>query len=116
VKVIDPAQGSDEFTVPEQGKRFVAVVFAVRNVGSSPDQGDANNNTTVIGSDNQSYSADFDNVNGCTNFSEGSYQLGPGESANGCVVVQLPKAVNAAKVQWNPQSGFSDSFAEWLVP
>jgi ABC-type Fe3+-hydroxamate transport system substrate-binding protein len=115
-KVIDPATGADQYTVPDTGKRFVATVFTIKNTASQAGQGDANSNTSVIGSDNQGYSPDFSNVSECTNFNDGSFELGPGESVSGCVVFQLPTGVTVAKVQWSPSSGFSGDFAEWLVP
>jgi hypothetical protein len=115
-KVIDPATGGDQYTVPDTGKRFVAAVFTIKDTATQAGTGDANSNATLIGSDNQDYTADFDSVSECTNFSDGEFQLGPGESTTGCVVFQVPTAVTVAKVQWSPQSGFSGSFAEWLVP
>jgi hypothetical protein len=115
-KVIDPAAGADEFSSPDPGKRFIAVVFLIKNGGSSALQDDANNDVAVIGSDSQNYSPDFDSVSECTNFNSGAINLGPGESVSGCVVFQLPKAVKVAKVQWTGNSGLSSTFGEWLVP
>jgi len=114
--VIDPAQGADQFTTPDAGKRFVATVFTIKDIGTQSGTGDANSNAAVIGSDNQTYSFDVSNVSECTNFNEGEFQLGPGESASGCVVFQLPTAIKVAKVQWSPQGGFASDFGEWLVP
>jgi len=115
-QVIDPAQGSDQFTTPDPGKRFVATLFTVTNTGTKALSGDANNDASVIGSDNQSYSADFNNVAECTNFNSGSVQLGAGESVTGCVVFQVPTGVTVAKVQWAPSSGLANDFGEWLNP
>lgn len=115
-KVIDPASGADQFTTPDPGKRFVATVFTITNTSHQAVQGDANNDVSVIGSDNQSYSPDFSDVAECTNFNSGSFNLGAGESVSGCVVFQVPTAVTVAKVQFTPSAGFASDFGEWLNP
>jgi hypothetical protein len=115
-KIMDPAQPGDQFTTPDNGKRFVAVVLVINDNGQQAIDEGANNDVSVIGSDNQTYNADFNNVAGCTNFNEGQVKLGAGESATGCVVFQLPSGVSVAKVQFSPSSGFSNQFGEWLVP
>lgn len=114
-QVIDPAQGT-QYESPDPGKRFAAVVFKVTDVSQKAASGDANVDASVIGSDDQTYSPDFDTVTECTDFNYGSFQLGPGESATGCITFQLPTPVRVAKVQWAPGGGFSGEFAEWLVP
>jgi hypothetical protein len=116
LQVIDPAQGADQFNTPDPGKRFVATVFRITNTGTAAGQGDADNDAAVIGSDGQSYTADLDTVGECTDFDDGSFSLGPGESVTGCVVFQLPTGTTVARVQWTPASGFASVFGEWLVP
>lgn len=115
-QVIDPANGADQFTTPDAGKRFIAVNLTIVNKGTAAYSDDANNNVTLIGSDNQSYTSDFDSVSECTNFNDGSYTLAAGESTTGCVVFEVPDAVTTSKVQFQTISGFSNSTGEWLVP
>ena len=115
-QVIDPAQGADQYTTPNAGDRFVAIDLTITNNGSASFSDDANDDVTLIGTDNQSYTADFDNVSECTNFSNGQFTLTPGESSTGCVVFQVPTGVNTAKVQFQPNAGFSGSTGQWLVP
>jgi hypothetical protein len=115
-QVIDPASGADQYTTADAGKRFVAADLKITNNGTAAFSDDANSDVTLIGSDNQSYTADFDNVSECTNFNSGQYTLAPGESSTGCVVFQVPDGVNTAKVQFQTQSGLSQSTGEWLVP
>lgn len=115
-QVIDPAQGADQFTTPDAGNRFVAAKFQIVNNGTAAFSDDANGDVTLIGSDNQSYTADFSDIAGCTNFSSGQFTLASGASATGCVNFQLPNAVKASKVQFQPNSGFSNNTGEWLVP
>lgn len=119
-QVINPATGSNGPPTDDQGNpngdAYVATLLTIKNTGSGAIQGDANSDATLIGSNNQSYTADFDDVNECTNFSNGSYQLGAGESATGCVVFVLPPGVTPAKLQYSPDSGIGGNFGEWLIP
>ena len=115
-QVIDPASGADQYTTADAGNRFVAVDVKIVNNGTAAFSDDANSDVTLIGTDNQSYTADFDSVSECTNFNSGQYTLAPGESSTGCVVFQVPDGVNTAKVQFQTQSGLSQSTGEWLVP
>lgn len=115
-QVMDPATSDNQYITADAGKRFVAVKLQIQNNGQASYQDDANNNVTLIGSDNQSYTADFDPISGCTNFSNGEYTLAAGESATGCVVFQVPNGVKAAKVQFQTISGLSSSTGKWLVP
>jgi hypothetical protein len=114
-QVIDPAQGATEFNTPNAGYRFVTTLFTISNTSSSEITENANNDTNVIGSNNQTYTADFNSVSECTNFSFGEFQLAPGESSTGCVTFQVPVGVSVVKVRFTPSSGFSRYFAEWLV-
>jgi hypothetical protein len=112
-KIINPA--TLKFGPPNEGT-YVATMLTVKNTGTSTLKSDANNNTALIGSDNEIYTADFDSVTECTNFNDGRYQLGADESATGCVVFVVPQGVTPAKVKFTPSSGFADNFGEWLIP
>ncbi|HVD04288.1 MAG TPA: DUF4352 domain-containing protein [Candidatus Dormibacteraeota bacterium] len=110
--VIDPAQGT-AYETPNNGYRFVAVQFTIVGVsGNSSD--DANSNATVIGSDTQTYTADFNSVAGCTNFNYGQYSVAAGQTNRGCVTFQLPNGVTVAHVEWG--AGFGGAPAIWDVP
>ena len=115
LKITDPAQGADQYTTADAGKRFVATSLKIMNNGTSSYQDDANNNITLIGSDNQSYTTDISSVSGCTNFSNGQYTLAAGEGATGCVVFQIPNGVTTAKIQFQTNSGMSGDTGEWTV-
>jgi Domain of unknown function (DUF4352) len=115
-QIIDPAQGADQFTTPDQGKRFVGVKLVVKDTGSASETDDVNTDVSVIGSDNQSYTPTFDSITGCTNFNSGTYALTNGETATGCVVFQVPTGVTVDKVQYQPSAGFSNQTGEWLNP
>jgi hypothetical protein len=116
VQVIDPAQGAGRYITADPGKRFVAAVFNIMNTSEVAGEGNANDDAALIGSDNQTYTFNPYSLTECTNFSEGQFQLGPSESATGCVAFQMPTGVSVVKVQWSPNAGFASDFGEWLVP
>ncbi|HVA08606.1 MAG TPA: DUF4352 domain-containing protein [Acidimicrobiales bacterium] len=116
VKVIDPAQAADQFTTPDAGKRFVGTEFTIVNSGSATFDDDANNDGSVVGSDNQTYTADMSDIAGCTNFNSGQVTLAGGQSATGCVVFQVPTGVNVVNVHFAANMGLGGDTAEWINP
>lgn len=112
VRIIDPAEGTDEYNTPSASKHLVAVDVKIVNDGTSAFQDNANNNITLIGSDNHKYTNDIDSVSECTNFNYGDYTLSAGSGTTGCVVFQVPNGVSAAKVQF--ENSLHD-VAEWVA-
>lgn len=113
VKVIDPAQGSDQFNTPDNGNRFVGAVFTVTVTSGSLTDEDANSDASVTGSNSQTYTADFDTIADYTNFNGGDINLTQGQSVTGAVTFQVPEGVQVSRVQWQP-GGFGQS-ATWNV-
>jgi Domain of unknown function (DUF4352) len=113
-KVIDPAKGEDQLAVPDDGKRFVGLIFRVKALTGSPQSEDANNNAVVIGGNGQTYSADFDGIAGYTNFDDGTIRVAQGETVTGSVTFQVPNGVTVSHVTWTALSGFG-SMVEWIV-
>jgi len=111
--VIDPARGSNEFETPDNGKRFVGVKFALTGKSGTFND-DANSDATLIGSDGQSYTADFGDIEGCTNFNAGEFTVSPGTHSVGCVVFQVPASARVKSVQWNSNL-FGGTPATWTV-
>jgi hypothetical protein len=114
-KIIDPAQGADQFTTPDNGKRFVGAVFTIKAISGSPQNEDADNDAVVVGSNGQSYTADLSNIAGYTDFSHGQIVVAQGAATTGAVTFQVPAGVKVAKVQWQTASGFG-SAVQWTVP
>ena len=111
-KVIDPAQGSDQFNQPENGKHFVAAVFRITGVSGTASD-DANSDAALIGANQQVYQPDFDSIAGYTDFNAGDFNLTPGQAEIGAVTFQVPTGVKAANVQWT--IGLNSSTATWTV-
>jgi hypothetical protein len=114
-KMIDPAQGANQFITPDNGNRFVGAVFTITG-SSGTFSDDANNDATLIGANGQTYTADFGSIAGYTNFNNGLYNVSAGENSIGAVTFQLPLTVNVAKIEWSANDGFGGAPAEWLVP
>ncbi|HUZ70393.1 MAG TPA: DUF4352 domain-containing protein [Candidatus Saccharimonadales bacterium] len=110
--VQDPAKSTSVYLQPDNGKRFVAAKFTI--VGTSGTfADDANNDASVVGSDSQTYTADFDPVRGCTNFNSGEFSVASGQTSVGCVVFQIPNGVKVAQVEWG--AAFGAAPAIWDV-
>lgn len=99
-QVIDPAQSNNQYEQPDPGDRFVAIKVLIDDTGQASLNNDANTTFTLLGSDDQEYSASFEGVSGCTNFNEGLYTLAPGASVVGCVMYEVPAAVTITQVQF----------------
>jgi hypothetical protein len=111
-QVIDPAQGADQYTTPNNGFRFVGVVFTLNGV-SGTFSDDANSDATLIGSNSQTYTFDASNLAGVTNFNNGEYNLTPGQTSVGAVAFQVPDRVKVSSIQWG--GTFGSSAATWTV-
>lgn len=112
-RVINPAtvaNGEDE-----TDKTYIATEMTLADTGKTSIEGDVNANVSVIGSDNQVYGAELNDVTECANFDLGEFHLTPGHSATGCVVFALPHGVSPAKVRYSPSAGFAEDSGEWVL-
>lgn len=112
-QIINPA--TVEAGAGDADKTYVATKLKLTDSGPAPIEGDVNINVSLVGSDDQSYTADLNNVTECTNFESGAFHLDVEESATGCVVFALPAGVSPVRVKYAPSAGFADDFGEWLV-
>ncbi|MGV0636158.1 DUF4352 domain-containing protein [Mycolicibacillus trivialis] len=111
-QVINPA------SVPyggEADKNYVAVELTVKNIGALTITGDANNDVSVVGSDEQDYASALATVSQCKNFLYGQFVLAPQASATGCVSFALPVGVSPAKIKYSPSSGISVDVGVWSL-
>jgi hypothetical protein len=113
-KVIDPAQGADQSTTPDDGERFIGAFFTISAPDGSPLSEDASRNAAAIGSDGQTYSADTNDLAGHTNLDNGTIHVAQGETVTGSVTFKVPTGVKVAKVQWTLAGG-SGSTVRWDV-
>jgi Fibronectin type III domain len=112
-QLVDPATAAAGSGLPDSGYRFVAVELTLVNSGTTATiEGNANYSATVLGSDGQTYSADYGTVAECANFDSGDFQLPPSDSVTGCVVFELPTSVTVQSVEFTLAPNYLDT-AEW---
>jgi hypothetical protein len=111
-QIVDPATAAAGSGLADAGYRFVAVEFSLSDSSGGEIEGDVNFSTTVLGSDNQTYTADFGSVAECSNPVFGLFTLLGGDNSTGCVVFELPVAVTVQTVVFSLAPGYLDS-AEW---
>ncbi len=114
VKWVDPAKGSDEFTSPDAGKRFVAVQLRITNTGKGVYDDSPSNGVTLADTQGQQFDADFNEVSAGPSMAA-EVKLQPGAKTLAYVVFQVPKASKAASLQFAMDSGFADEAGEWKI-
>jgi hypothetical protein len=89
-------------------------VFEIKALKGSLQNENANNDTAVIGSNGQTYHADFNAIGGYANFSNGSIKVAQGDTATGAVTFQVPDGIKVTKLQWTGASGYGCT-VQWHV-
>lgn len=115
ISIVDPAKLSDEFNQPKSGHRLVAVNLELVNKSSAIIQDDALSDTSVVGSDNQTYQPSFGTISGCTDVNSGQFTLTSNSTSSGCVTFDIPDAVKVARILFEPLSLTSNVVASWSV-
>jgi hypothetical protein len=114
VRVVDPAQGADQYTTPSAGDRFVTTEFKIVNTGNAfqPEPG---SDATVFDTASHSFSSTYQEaVQGCPAFAS-NLTLTHDETADGCVTFEVPTGSVLQKIQYSEQSG-GGSAAWTLIP
>ena len=114
VKVVDNAQGADQFTTPDPGKRFVSVQFQIVNSGTVAYDDSPSNGAKAIDSDGQQFDADFTAETTAGPSLPADTKIAPGGKALGFITFQLPTGSTLASVQFSTDSGFGDT-GQWTV-
>jgi len=114
VKVFPDAQGADQFTSPDSGKRFYAVQLRITDTASSAWSDSPDNCVKLKDASGQQFESDLSDVTAGQSF--GSVNLAPGDSVLGVVVFQVPTGDKPVKMQFTPDSGMADSAAQWNLP
>lgn len=103
VRVIDPAQGADQYTTPSTGDRFVTTEFKIVNTGKTfaPEP---TSDATVFDTASHSFSSTYQDVQGCPAFAT-NLTLAPSDTADGCVTFEIPTGSLLQKIQYSEQGG-----------
>jgi hypothetical protein len=110
----NPATPATQFDRPASGTRLVAIKETLTDDGPGHISDDANNDTTIVGSNGQVYTAAANSIRGCTNFDVGTFTLTRGESETGCVAFQIPNAVGLKRLAFTLTAGSVDT-AQWNI-
>lgn len=114
VKIVDPAKGADEFTVPDAGKHFVAVQIKVVNTGKAVYSDDPQADVKVKNAAGETMSIAFATTTAGADMPL-SVDLTPGDTALGFVDFQVPDGQKIAQVQYAVISFRGDNVAQWTL-
>jgi hypothetical protein len=97
--------------------RSVAAKFRVTDIGKHAVSDSPDNGVSLIGDNGQGYSWPGLIAPTCSDFGPHSnFNLAPGESVVGCVVVEVPDGVRIVRVKWVPDGGNGPNIHSWVVP
>lgn len=115
IKVVDRVTATDGFSVPDAGKRFVAVQFSIQNTGTTAYDDSPANGAKVVDAQGQQFEADITMSESSAGPGlQASTKLPPGGKALGYLVFQVPIASKVAKIQFGQDSGFGET-GEWTA-
>lgn len=115
-KFIPKAQPATSIDQPTAGSHLAAAQFQITNNSSSKISESADTSAVLEDQQNQSYDTDFSQASDCQPFASTALDnLGPGESATGCVVYKVPDTVTPIKVKYTPSSGFASDSGLWSL-
>jgi Domain of unknown function (DUF4352) len=105
----------DQFETPDKGKRWAAAQFQIVNVGKAVYSDSPDNCVQAADSQGQHFDTTLATSITAGPVMTSDLKLAPGDKALGWVVVEVPKSSKVASLQYTPDSGFSDSTAEWTI-
>ncbi|OKJ11750.1 DUF4352 domain-containing protein [Kitasatospora sp. CB01950] len=114
VKVVDNAEGANEYTKPADGKRFVSVQFRVKATGSAAYADAPANSAKILDDQGQGYSATVAETKAGPEFPVPA-NIAPGESALGFITFEIPSGAKLDKVQFALNSGFAQQTGQWKL-
>ncbi|MEU3574085.1 DUF4352 domain-containing protein [Kitasatospora sp. NPDC036755] len=114
VKVVDSAEGENEFTHPADGKRFVAVQFRIKASGKKAYSDVPGNCAKLLDAQGQAYGTTIADTTAGPSFQIPA-NIAPGESALGFVTFEVPKDAKLDKAQFGLDSGFAPQTGQWKI-
>ncbi|MDQ3721132.1 MAG: DUF2510 domain-containing protein [Actinomycetota bacterium] len=111
--VVDPVAGG-RYLRPKRGRRWVGVRLRVEGLGPGVYK-DAPGNDARLLAGRQFFRAVTAQATGCPSL-EVILKLGPGQSATGCVIFEVPRGRSADRLRFIPSSGFAPDVGTWRLP
>jgi hypothetical protein len=114
-KWVDPAKSSDEYMTPQDGQRWAAAQFELRNTGTVVYRDSPGNGAQAADTDGQRFQATI--AGGLTAGPEmtADLKLPVGDKALGWIVFEVPKDSKLKSVQFAMNSGFADQTGQWTI-
>ncbi|WP_250402233.1 DUF4352 domain-containing protein [Streptomyces cellostaticus] len=113
-KWLPTAEPSNEYEVPQDGKRWAAAQFELVNTGSKVYSDSPSNGAQVADSKGQRFHSWFGDITAGPSMSS-EVRLPKGEKALGWIVFEVPKNSKLVSIQFGMNSGFSDETGQWTV-
>ncbi|WP_327413221.1 DUF4352 domain-containing protein [Streptomyces sp. NBC_01233] len=110
----DPAKSADQYTKPEDGKRWVAAQFELVNTGTAVYSDSPSNGTQVADDQGQQFQTTFGEVTAGPAMTS-SAKVAPGAKVLGWIVYEVPQDSKITTVQFTMNSGFASQTGQWTI-
>lgn len=114
-KWVDPAESANEFSKPQDGKRYVSAQFELVNTGTAVYSDSPGNGAQVADDQGQQFHSTFAETKAGPEMSS-SAKAAPGAKVLGWITFEVPKDSKISKVQFAMNSGFAPQTGEWTIP
>ncbi|MER5355929.1 DUF4352 domain-containing protein [Kitasatospora sp. NPDC002551] len=114
VKVVDPAESTNEYLTAADGKHYVAVQFQIKVTGSKAYSEAPWSSAKVIDGQGQAYGPTLADTKAGPSFQTPT-NIASGETGKGFVVFEVPDGTKLDKVQFSLDNGFADQVGQWKI-
>ncbi|WP_406112483.1 DUF4352 domain-containing protein [Kitasatospora purpeofusca] len=114
VKVVDPAQSSNEYLHAADGKHYVAVQFQIKPTGAKAYSEAPWSAAKVVDDQGQTYGPTLAETKAGPSFQTPT-NIASGETGKGFVVFEVPNGTKLDKVQFSLDNGFADQVGQWKL-
>jgi hypothetical protein len=113
--IADPADVGPYDESLEEGSRFVAVDFQLKNVGETTYDDSPSNGAVLITRDGRQAQSSLVSGGACGDGFYASATISAGANRRGCIVFEVPGDAKVGTVQFTLDSGFGPQAGEWKV-
>ncbi|WP_406202502.1 DUF4352 domain-containing protein [Kitasatospora sp. NBC_01560] len=114
VKVVDPAESSNEYLKPADGKRYVSVQFQIKATGTQAYGETPWSSAKVVDAQGQAYGPTLADTKAGPAFQTPT-NIAAGESGKGFVTFEVPTDAKLDKVQFALDNGFANQVGQWKI-
>ncbi|WP_405005929.1 DUF4352 domain-containing protein [Kitasatospora purpeofusca] len=114
LKVVDPAQSSNEYLHAADGKHYVAVQFQIKPTGAKAYSEAPWSAAKVVDDQGQAYGPTLAETKAGPSFQTPT-NIASGETGKGFVVFEVPNGTKLDKVQFSLDNGFADQVGQWKL-